>query len=401
MKKTSVIILFLICSNMLWAQNPLKIIQSQICLLHKDTTCALQLLSDTIQQNPKAKLAQKMRGNIYFTQKNYDKALGDYLHVFSNGDSSILYNIILCYAKQKDVNNTVKWLKTYLTSSSKLPENVIRTNPDFSFLSKQPEWEALWKKNWFNDLEVHLGEIYYLYEQKDINTLIETIETLLKSYPNEERLLLWRAKSYLLAANSKESLKSVDILLQKNPSNREAIQLKEKIYETDANYKMLAQTYIQHFNAEPWNMELLVKIPAIFNNAEQYKESIIWSKRYIPYDTANAEIYYQLGVALSNTKDYLRAVEALSQSLQLYKGNSDCYFERGKCNYELAAYDKAYFDFCMALDLTPTVGEYFYYRGLTSYAMKKTIGACRDFERAKQYGFMKAESYIQRFCHDK
>jgi hypothetical protein len=67
----------------------------------------------------------------------------------------------------------------------------------------------------------------------------------------------------------------------------------------------------------------------------------------------------------------------------------------------LNEFEKAFFDLCMALDLKPSDGKYYYQRGLVNYALNKSIASCRDFERAKQLGFMKAEDYIQRYCKGK
>jgi tetratricopeptide (TPR) repeat protein len=400
MRKT-LLFFFIVCTNTIYAQVPLKIIHAQVCLSHNDTVGAIQFLTDTLTQKPNNILAEKMRGDIYFDKKNFKNALDDYKSAFSNGDSSALYKIVLCYAFQNDAKNTIEWLKKYLKSSSKLPENVIRTNPDFSFLSNQKEWNDLWKTNWFNDFEVKLGDIYYLYEQKDVNTLIETIENLLKSYPNEQRLILWKSKAYLLAENTKEAMKSAELILKKNPSNREALQVKALIFENEKNYKMLASTYNQQFKLEPWNINLAYKISDNLNKAELFKESVNWSRQYIQYDTTNANAYYQLGFSLSNVKDYSNAINAFTKSLNLNSGLSESFFERGCCYYQLLNYEKAFSDLCMALDLKPYIGKYFYYRGLTNFALKRTIGACRDFERAKQYGYMDAESYIQRICNDK
>jgi hypothetical protein len=91
-----------------------------------------------------------------------------------------------------------------LKTNNKIPENILRTNPIFSFLNNEKEWNELWKNSWFSELEIKMGDIIYLYENKDINTLIETIENTLKTYPDNNELLIWRAKAFILGKTTKK-----------------------------------------------------------------------------------------------------------------------------------------------------------------------------------------------------
>lgn len=394
-------VLFLFFSHFAFTQSPQKYIKANICLFHNDTLTAIKLLHDTLQQNPNQLYALKTLGDLYSKQHQYQEAINQYIKLYNLKDSTILYSIIENYAQLKNKEQTIYWLKKYLKTNNKIPENIIRTNSLFSFLNKEVEWNELWKQNWFSELEIKIGDIIYLYNKQDFNTLIETIEDAIKLYPNIVELWIWRAKAFLLGKNNKEALKSINYILKFNPKNIDALYLKANILQNEKKYKNLAQLYKLIYNIQPWETQWKYKAALAYNKAMLFKESIKELEFYTQYDTLFADAYYYMGNSYLNLNNKQKAIENYSKSIQLYTGNADYYYERAVCYYDLNELDKAFYDLCMALDLKPTDGRYYYQRGLVNFALNKSLAACRDFERAKQLGYIKAEDYIKRYCKEK
>ena len=171
--------------------------------------------------------------------------------------------------------------------------------------------------------------------------------------------------------------------------------------QNEKKFKNLAQLYLSIYNIQPWEIQWKYKAGLAFNKASLFKESIKELEFYTQYDTSSANAYYYIGNSFFNLSNKLKAIENYSISILLNAGNDECFYERAVCFYDLNEFEKAYFDLCMALDLKPSDGKYYYQRGLVNYALNKSIASCRDFERAKQLGFMKAEDYIQRYCKGK
>lgn len=395
-------VLFLLFFHFTFAQLPKKYIKANICLFHNDTLSAINILQDTLRQNPNQQNILKTLADLYSKQHQYQNAINLYIKLFDLKDSTVLFSIIENYARLKNKEQTLYWLKIYLKTNNKIPENVLRTNSLFSFLNNDTEWNKLWEKNWFSELEIKIGDIIYLYNKQDVNTLIETIEDTRKIYPKSIELLIWKAKAFILGQNNKEALKSINYILKKlDPNNIDALNLKTKILQNKKKYKSLAQLYLSIYNIQPWEIQWKFKAALAYNKAMLFKESIKELEFYTKFDTLYADAYYYMGNSYFNLNNKQKAIENYSRSIQLYMGNPDCYYERAICYYDLNQLDKAFFDLCMALDLKPTDGRYYYQRGLVNFALNKSIASCRDFERAKQLGYIKAENYIQRYCKGK
>jgi len=401
MRKFVICIVLLIHFTPFYAQTSIKYIKANIALFHHDTISAIQYLQDTLNQNPNQPYALKNLGYIYSKLGKYTEANEYYFKLLTLNDSSIIYDIVKNYAQLKNKEKTLEWLKIYLKTTHKQPENSIRSNPVFSFLTNEKSWNELWKNNWFSDLEIKLGDIVYLYEKKDINNLIETIDEALKKYPSQLDLELWRAKAFILGKNYSEALKSLNKILKSNPNHIEALILKSNIFNIKKKYKNVATTMLQIYNTQPLEIQWKFKAAEAFNKASLYKESIRELYFYIKFDTTYAQAFYLLGNALYQLNQKDEAIKNFTKAIHLYKGNPDYYYERAICYYDKEQNEKAFSDLCMALDLKPTDGRYYYQRGLVNFSLNKASGACRDFEQAKQLGVLKAEDYIQRYCKGK
>ncbi|NSW46240.1 MAG: tetratricopeptide repeat protein [Bacteroidales bacterium] len=401
MRKIVIFLVLLTHATLFYAQTPFKYIKANIALFHHDTISAIQYLQDTLNQNSNQPYALKNIGNIYSKLGKYAEANDYYFKLLTLNDSSIIYDIVKNYAHLKNKEKTIEWLKIYLKTTQKQPENSIRSNPIFNFLNNEKSWNELWKNNWFSDLEIKLADIVYLYEKKDINNLIETIDEALKIFPSQIDLELWRAKAFLLGENHSEALKSINKILKSNPNHIEALVLKSAIFNIQKKYKNVATTMLQIYNTQPWEIQWKYKAAEAFNKASLYKESIRELDFYIQFDTTYAQAFYLLGNAFYQLKQKDEAIKQYTKAIHLYQGDPDYYYERALCYYDKEQNEKAFSDLCMALDLKPTDGRYYYQRGLVNYALNKASGACRDFERAKQLGVLKAEDYIQRYCKGK
>lgn len=74
------------------------------------------------------------------------------------------------------------------------------------------------------------------------------------------------------------------------------------------------------------------------------------------------------------------------------------YFYRGVLNGELKDYQKAIDDFTKVIELKPDFASAYTYRGLYEYARGKKDNACSDFNKAKELGELRTQSYIDAYC---
>lgn len=399
MNKYLHIVLFLCISKLLYSQND-KLIKAFTALDYRDTNSAVLIFNELNKTNYEKKLVLTELSQIYLAQKKFNDAIRTNLELLSF-DSSATFNLALAYAYKQQVDSTIYWLKKYLPLNNKIPENKIRSHNAFVFLHKNKNWDELWRHQWFDEYETRLAEIEYLFEKKEINDLIDLIEKSIVMYPNDTRLLLWRTRAYLAGQNTKEAMKSIQLVIKTDPRNSEAYILKTQILETQKKFKELGKTYMQLYDIQPYRIYWLYQAAINFNLGYDFNKALESSKRYMMHDTMSDKVYYQAGIAAKNLKRHNEAISYFSHAIELNSGFSELYYERGVCYYETQHYESAFSDLCMAMDLKAMQGKYFYQRGLIYYAMKNALAACRDFERAKQLGYIKAESYIQRYCKGK
>ena len=397
MNKIFLFISFLVFSFYSFSQTDINLLNVYTYLSRGDTSKAIEILSNIISKETDNIKYTQLLANIYIANNNYEKALPLLLKSYKENPELAFY-ISLCYAFNKNTDSTIYWLEKYLKYDNKIAEFKIKSHHLYQYLKNNKKWEDLWKHNWYSELESQFGEIELLYNNKQIDELIEIIENLKTLYPNNEKILLWRAKAYLLGQNKNEAIKSLDKILKINPLNTEAILLKIKLYEADMKYNKAANLYLKLYNIEPYKIYWLYLATINFNNAYKFNQALEAIQQYLKYDSLFDKAFYQAGIAANNLKKYNLSIKYLTKAIELSNGFSEPYYERSCAYYELGQYENAFADICMAMDLKPMQGKYFYQRGLINYAMNKNISACSDFEKAKKYGYLKAEDYIVRFC---
>ncbi|MCX7862609.1 MAG: tetratricopeptide repeat protein [Bacteroidales bacterium] len=399
MNKLIFLFLFYFTSIWTFSQNEM-LIKAYIAIQYRDTNTAIKLFNELIEKNFYTNISLQELSSIYYKQKKFNEAIRTNFKLLRY-DSSASLQIALAYGMQKNTDSCLFWLKQYLKLRNKLPENKLRTHPAFNFLNNDKQWNDLWKQSWFDEFENRIAEIEYLYDRKEINDLIDLVDNSLQQYPNNSTLLLWRARAYLAGQNTKEAMRSIDQIIKSKTLLVDAYLLKAQILETHKKFKLLAEIYEQLFHLQPYKIQWLSMATMNYNYAEDYKKSYECALQYLRYDTLSDKMYYQTGIACKNINKLEDAISYFSKAISLNSGNSEYYYERSACYYELNRYEDAFGDICMAMDLKAMQGKYFFQRALIYHAMKNALAACRDFEKAKQWGYIKAESYIQRYCKGK
>ncbi|MCX7955473.1 MAG: tetratricopeptide repeat protein [Bacteroidales bacterium] len=379
---------YLICFSQI---NELK--YSLVSLKNNDTSKAIVYLKNCASPICYQKLVE-----IYLKQRRYNEAKMFCRKLFDINDTLYALELSKIYSLENNKDSALFWLAIYLRKKSeKLPENILKGLPEFFNLKKLPEWDLLWKTDWYNEYEKNLGEIYYLLNRKEYLTVIELINKLPVEYKKCEKFIYLKALAFYESGNLNEALDNIGIILNKT-KNKDIVELAFKIYFEKKDYKSALNMLKKLLEIEPWNINYIEQIIMCNMEAENYNELLKYSDDYIKYDTLNYKVFYYRGYAYYLKNDFDKAIENYSKSIMINGGAHESYFERGKCYYELKNYEKAYYNFSMAIDVKPFTGKYFFYRALAALKLDKRTSACSDFKKASQYGFVQAEMYLKRYC---
>jgi tetratricopeptide (TPR) repeat protein len=148
-----------------------------------------------------------------------------------------------------------------------------------------------------------------------------------------------------------------------------------------------------------------------------------------------ADEYLKNGVEKHNAKDLEGAIKDYTKAIKLDKNLTNAYFNRGMCEQALKNYKDAYKDFELTTKLDPKLANAFYCKATVLVAQEKykeaisdldktielelntpnalslrgqvkaqlgdKIGACEDFNKAKQIGDKNSEKLLSDYCGNK
>lgn len=371
-------------------------IKAKIAEDYQNIDSAIILISEAIKINEQP-IYYRERADLQYRLKNYKEALSDYQSVL-NKNGLTIYKIACCYSLLNETENAATWLRQYLSTDEKIPENVLKTDTVFNNLKKTKLWSDIWMKSWYSLYETYLGDLYYLSENKKYNEMFDVIDSALSKFPDKAELWLWRAKAFSYGNNPKEAMKSLDLALKHDPARIDVLILRADFLRKNGKSKKAISDYSAILEYQPWNLKYLKERGFTKVEAEDYTGAVVDLLSYYSYDTLDAYIPFKAGYASFLKENYREALKLYSLAIKTNYGISDFYYERGRCYYEMQDFENAFSDFCMAIDLRPNKGEYFHYRGLVYFSLKNKIGACHDWEKAISLEYLKAQDYMLRFC---
>lgn len=131
---------------------------------------------------------------------------------------------------------------------------------------------------------------------------------------------------------------------------------------------------------------------------EEYTAAINSYTRAIALDANSKEAFYNRGVCKLILKDQEAAIEDFTQVLNLDSKFIKAYYSRATAYVGIEKFQKALPDLSKAISLDPKTPNALTLRGQIRAQTGNQVGACEDFNLAKQYGDQAADKYIKQFC---
>jgi len=193
------------------------------------------------------------------------------------------------------------------------------------------------------------------------------------------------------------------------------------------------------------SMEIFPKNPYLISVAgylyfeqKKYNEAEKCFIEAINIDTTFAHTYYKLGLTRKYFKDFEKSFYYIDKAIKIDYSNDYFYIGRANVNFELGKFKESIVDYDRILEINPFLGDAFYgkgkslyklgnyneaieclnksfslmtsqedisiayyYSGLSKMEMKDEIGACQDFTKAKEKGYLEANEKISQYCNKK
>jgi len=338
------------------------------------------------------------RGRAFYENKELDKAISDFIFANKINGNIADFNLAQCYARQNNIILTIESLKNHLTSKYKLPQVIVRLDPEFEKFDDNPEWKNFWKKDWYDKYDNQIGEVSFMTKNKDWMGVINYISDAIKIDTKHHEMLYFRANAYHEMGNYKTSLNDYD----------NAIDLNKHKYEY---FEGRANSYIKLGKLKEAVTDLNFAItiaPDVFTLYIKRAETNFF---LFNYDIASADIDFYLSLFANDTTAIFLAgqiaqasgnfFDALSYYNRLIKFNplnAGYYLSRAETYEKTGLVPFALKDYNTCINLEPQNKIALRKRGQILFNQGNKKSACLDWEKAMNYGDFEANNFYLDNC---
>lgn len=294
------------------------------------------LLNENISESYKAEV-HKIIGESYFMKGDYNSAyphLKDYLNVQQNPSENDLYEMGFVAAQLKKYDEAVSYYNQLVNSNSALAQNAYyQLGNAYLAVDKKQEALSAFRSSYQMDYDAKVKKLAHEQYAKlgyDIGNPFENPSTVLQSYINENqnasnasemRSLL--VKSYLYSGNYKETLNAIDRLQGSTPEINKVDQEVSYLLGTEefnkGNYDEAEKYFLRSlgFNInKEFNSRALYWLAQVYYQKGNYPSAIVRYEKLLNENfPEKQQLSYDLGYAYFKAKKFDQAATYFKQYL--------------------------------------------------------------------------------------
>lgn len=359
---------------------------------------AINLYSSLITANKNNSEFYFYRGKCFFSIRDYENAKSDFLEVEESYRGKASLYLTKIFTLQANYNEAFRYLENYLESKYKISESEIISDTLIQKLHNMPEWNNIWKENYYSIRDNFYSEVEYLKKYGKYDEAIELIDLQLGKGSKNNSLYALKAdilmdmKEYKLAANEynrviKSSKRNSDYYIQRAEAY---CQIKE--------YKKAVDDLLTAIEYNPVNVHLYRRLSKIAVENKDYDKANQYMTLYLKYYDNDIDAVYELGNIYFESGNYFNALKYYNIVLKQRQDMDFVFIARGKAYLKTNTYKFAENDFAMALDLNPYNPETYLQRGLARLKRGNNEGACNDWQKAAEIGNKQAIILLSEYC---
>ncbi len=333
----------------------------------------------------------------YYYLNNIEKAADFYIKAANNKPGLYCYELSQCYSKLNKPNIAIQYLQEYLSTDNKIAENKIKHNDVFFNLSKTNEWNKLWKTDWYSNNELII--IDAVYEQIN-NRHYETIN-ILNQINNKNKIAhkanYIKSVSYLKLNQHKNALTTINNAINQSPKNAGYYYQKSQVEYAQKNFKKALKTINKAFEYDSTEIDYYFTKAQLLTTTNDTKNAINLINQLLELKP-DKNAYIIAAQIFTDANEYFEAIKYLNKSISYEPYNVKLYIMRANLYMQTNTFAYAEKDYTFALDSFPFNGEIYFNRALARLKQQKLELACTDFIKAHQFGYSKANSYIEQYC---
>lgn len=363
-----------------------------------DFLSALTFFNQKISSSNNNIKAILKRGETYSITGDYNNAIKDLLQVAKADSGKASIYLARYYSMNNNVQESVKWLRIHLLSDFKTEKSNILTDKSFTNISDSPEWEKIWKEDWYSSLEEQLTEASYLIKQKEEYEALELLDNIVKQDKSGHAYFL-RSMLNSDMGFDRKAISDLEKAIILDFYNYDFNNLMAELLIKKGKYDQALKYFNRILSNQPENFSIRMKRANLLIESGKYYPAKNDLDLLIEFFPDDVEMLVLFGNMLYKTGQNQESIQYFTRAIIQQPLNSSLYSGRAIIHHEMKNYSKAISDYSMALDIDPRNPETWFERGKSRYASGNSEAACSDWYKALIKGHREAINMIDKFCN--
>jgi tetratricopeptide (TPR) repeat protein len=392
------IIILLIFSCHISSGQNIYFLKGRAFEMNSQVDSALLYYSKAIEQSVQDARFYLARGKVYFKTIRYNDALIDFNQANNINTDIADFEIAKCYAKQKNTNEVIHYLKKHLVSRYKLNQSTLRMEPAFAYLENSTEWKNLWSTEWYDRYDMQVGEARFMINNKDWMGAINYISNILTPNSKHHELLGFLGKAYFEMGNYTTSANMYSEAIEIFKRNYEYFEGRSEAFKKLDKMNQSLADLNSAIELAPDMFQLYLKRSEFFFASEKYEKAKNDIDFYLSFFENDSSAVFLAGKIAIATNNYIKALEYYNSLLKVNPEKPAYYLARAEAYEKTGLVPNALKDYNVCLSIEPLNTLALKKRGLILFAKGNKKTACSDWLKAMNMGYVEATNLYQDNC---
>jgi tetratricopeptide (TPR) repeat protein len=392
------IVIFLKLSCAISSGQNIYFLKGKAFEMNNQADSALLYYSKAIEQTGQDARFYLARGKMYFKTRRYNDAISDLNQANSKNNDIADFDIAKCYAKQKNTNEVIHYLKKHLSSRYKLSQSTVRMDPAFAYLENSPEWKSLWSAEWYDKYDMQVGEARFMINNSDWMGAINYISNSPTTNSKHHELLGFLGKAYFEMGNYTTSVNMYSDAIEIYKHNYEYFVGRSEAYKKLDKLNQSLADLNSAVELSPDMFQLYLKRSEVLFMSEKYEKAKNDIDFYLSFFENDSSAVFLAGKIAMATNNYIKALEYFNVLLRINPNKTSYYLARAEAFERTGLVPNALKDYNTCLNIEPFNKSALKRRGQILFLQGNKKAACSDWLKAMNIGDVEATNLYQDNC---
>ena len=323
--------------------------------------------------------------------------LADYLDGYRHTGTKLHY-LMRYHAVRGDSDKAFEMLTKLLESRHKPPRAVIRTDTAFDRLKKKPEWDSIWKGEYYKSYEIKLAMAKRELDVQNYDLAITLLDELIEDRSYREMPWFYRSRLLFEQGFTKSALDDIDRAIEEEDDEAAFYALRAKILHKLGRERKALKIIIRAVEIDPYQPGFYLLAVEVCKTLEKYGEGYRYAEKYLTAYPDKPGALYNYAEMLYRNESCMKALPYINKAIAKQKYNPELYFLRAQIYQRCKVYAQAEKDYAMCMDFWPQKAALYYGRAICRHHTGNKQGSCRDLQKALNLGALEADKKLSEWC---